>query len=87
MAVTDSHWHKQLAETKQDEQSPYWLHPFTNYQTFCPYLVGDYATVGAELGRYLRLGITTLILDVPTSLAELEHTTIALDHAWSHVGA
>ena len=87
MAVTDSHWHKQLSTVEQDEQSAYWLHPFANYQTFCPYLVGDYATVGAELGRYLRLGITTLILDVPTSLADLEHTRIALDHARSHVGA
>jgi alkanesulfonate monooxygenase len=87
IAVTDSHWHEQLAAGEVDGQSPYWLHPFRNYQTFCPYLVGDYATVAAELARYLNHGITTLILDVPASPAELEHIAVALDVAERHAQA
>lgn len=81
IAVTDSQWHKQLEASDVDSQSPYWLHPFKNYQTFCPYLVGDYVTVAAELARYLEHGIATLILDVPASPAELEHIAVALDVA------
>src|SRR5262249_58530629 len=43
MAVSDSSWHRQLAqyaEAGEQPESPYWLVPFQNYKTFCPYLVG-----------------------------------------------
>ncbi len=87
IAVTDSQWHKQLDGSDVDGQGAYWLHPFKNYQTFCPYLVGDHATVAAELARYLKHGITTLILDVPASPAELEHIAVALDVAEGYAHA
>src|SRR5665213_1614928 len=38
--ISDSVWHKQLAEvesTGKSHGSTYWLHPFENYQTNCPY--------------------------------------------------
>jgi alkanesulfonate monooxygenase len=77
MKVSDSVWHKQiseLAEKKGDAESPYWVTPFQNYKTFCPYLVGSYEVVAAELSRYIRLGFRTFILDIPPDREELAHT-------------
>lgn len=88
MRVSDSHWHRQLSElADQVCEGPYWLHPFKNYRTFCPYLVGSYEEVGSELGRYYALGFTTFILDVPSSREELEFTARALALARDNVVA
>jgi alkanesulfonate monooxygenase len=76
MRVSDSVWHHDLSragETPPAARDPYWLVPFKNYHTFCPYLVGSYATVAAELGRYLGLGYRTYILDIPPDEDELGH--------------
>jgi alkanesulfonate monooxygenase len=77
MKVSDSHWHKQLSELGKAAsvgRSPYWLVPFENYKTFCPYLVGDHATVAREVAGYLRLGIGTFILDIPRTADDLFET-------------
>jgi alkanesulfonate monooxygenase len=75
MKVSDSVWHKQLSDLgKTVENNPYWLVPFQHYKTFCPYLVGSYAKVAAELSRYIVLGFQTFILDIPPSEEELYHT-------------
>jgi alkanesulfonate monooxygenase len=75
MKVTDSHWHQQLssADTSAVGASPYWLHPFRRYQTFCPYLVGSYSEVAGELTRYFDEGADVVILDVPPRAEELTH--------------
>lgn len=88
MKTSDSVWHRQLsdAETKT-ENSPYWLVPFNNYQTFCPYLVGSYARVAEEAARYLALGHRTFILDIPPDEQELHHTNIVFDRAAQLVGS
>lgn len=73
--TSDSVWHQQLsqlARTAVAAGNPYWLWPFENYATFCPYLVGDYETVSGEVARYLRLGHSTFILDIPTEPEDLE---------------
>jgi alkanesulfonate monooxygenase len=89
MNVSDSQWHKQLSELSAErvEDSPYWLGPFQNYKTFCPYLVGTYDRVGEELAGYIRMGYSTFILDIPASQEELEHTAVAFERATSQVGA
>lgn len=77
MKVSDSAWHKQLSVHAGDgggERSAYWLGPFQNYKTFCPYLVGDYDQVAELLGRYVDLGHRHFILDVPHSEEDLRHT-------------
>jgi alkanesulfonate monooxygenase len=82
MKVSDSVWHKQLSELgKKSGQSPYWLVPFQNYKTMCPYLVGSYECVGKELSRYLRSGYTKFVLDIPPVAEELGHTRIAFERA------
>lgn len=84
MQVSDSKWHKQLSRLGRSpvsDENHYWLVPFENYKTFCPYLVGSYDRVGAELARYMSLGFSTYILDVPASSDDLEHTAAAFKHA------
>jgi len=85
MKVSDSVWHKQLAELSRagddPERNPYWLFPFENYKTFCPYLVGSYGRVGEAIAPHLESGHRTFILDVPASREELEHINVAFERA------
>lgn len=80
MKASDSHWHQQLSAaaqaqeiTSDGEPDPFWLGPFQNYQTFCPYLVGSYDRVAAAITHYLARGTRVFVLDIPPSLDELEH--------------
>ena len=83
MKVSDSVWHQQLSDLGErvGEDDPYWLVPFQNYKTFCPYLVGSYDRVAAEVNRYIELGYETFILDVPASPEELEHIGVVFERA------
>ena len=88
MKVSDSVWHKQLSDLGKpgySEENPYWLVPFENYKTFCPYLVGSYERVADELARYMSVGYRTYILDVPASPEELTHIRVAFEHAATRV--
>ena len=88
MSVSDSEWHRQLAEREDDEEpslDPYWLWPFQNYRTFCPYLVGSYERVGAEIAAYLQRGFRAFILDIPTAPEELAHSRVAFERAFEAV--
>ena len=89
MKVSDSHWHRTLSSTDSgpgEGDDPYWLEPFNNYGTFCPYLVGDHARVSRELRAYWDLGFTTFILDIPRSPDDLEHAAVAFTHALNGSG-
>ena len=80
--VSDSVWHKELSQRDDtSENSPYWLVPFHNYKTMCPYLVGSYEQVADELARYFNAGYRTVILDIPPDAEELEHTFAAFNRA------
>ena len=84
MKVSDSQWHRQLsqlADQPPTEASPYWLGPFQNYKSFCPYLVGSYERVAKELAGYIDLGFRTFILDIPPTREELDHIGIAFREA------
>jgi alkanesulfonate monooxygenase len=69
---SDSAWHEQLSKLPDSGESPYWLVPFQNYKSFCPYLVGSYECVAEEVSRYLGVGHTTFVLDIPPDAQELE---------------
>lgn len=76
MKVSDSSWHRQLSALGAAEASPenpYWLVPFQNYKTNCPYLVGSYDRVADEVAQYVDVGYRTFILDVPASPDEMRH--------------
>jgi alkanesulfonate monooxygenase len=84
MKVSDSQWHRQLSELADrslPDTNPYWLGPFQNYRTFCPYLVGSYGRVAKELSGYIGLGFKTYILDIPPTREELDHIGIAFREA------
>jgi alkanesulfonate monooxygenase len=89
MKVSDSNWHHQLSDlgaVPPSRENPYWLGPFENYKTFCPYVVGSYATVAVELSRYIELGFETFIVDIPPDADELAHTARAFEHAARRAG-
>jgi alkanesulfonate monooxygenase len=80
MNVSDSSWHVQLSATPvaaQSDDFPYWLSPFQNYQSMCPYLVGDHSYVADEIGRCVAKGFRTFIVDIPASREDLEHISAA----------
>jgi alkanesulfonate monooxygenase len=84
MKTSDSTWHKQLSDLGEDggkEKNPYWLVPFQNYKTFCPYLVGSYESVAQELARYITGGYQKFILDIPAAREDLRHCNIAFELA------
>jgi alkanesulfonate monooxygenase len=84
MKTSDSKWHSQLSEKPDDESpdsSPYWLGPFHNYRTFCPYLVGSHDEVAELVGSYIKFGFETFILDIPPSYEDLEHTGLVFERA------
>ena len=88
MKVSDSHWHRDLSQREQgveEADNPYWLGPFNNGQTFCPYLVGTHERVGDELARYAGAGFATFILDIPPDREELEHTGAAFEQARARI--
>jgi alkanesulfonate monooxygenase len=84
--VSDSAWHKRLHELGE-RPGAYWLHPFENYQTNCPYLVGSYEVVADELARYMASGFWTYILDIPASEDEFEHTRAVFEAATRRIAA
>ena len=84
MRASDSVWHRQLsvlAEESTLQGNPYWLHPFENYRTFCPYLVGSYDEVARAVGEYLDLGFRTFITDIPRVREDLEHVAVVFERA------
>ena len=89
MKVSDSPRHevRSVLEDRSAERSPYWLVPFHDYKTKCPYLVGSYDRVARELARYIALGCGTFILDVPYSQEELQHTSVSFERAIGAVEA
>jgi len=87
--VSDSRWHQQLSALADNEgrSGNYWLAPFRNYQAMCPYLVGSFDQVAAELARYVDDGCTTFILDEPASEEDMQHTGFAFELVTEHYAA
>jgi alkanesulfonate monooxygenase len=86
MKVSDSHWHRQLSARDPEtgeERSTYWLGPFRNYKTFCPYLVGSYDVVAQHVAEYVARGFESFILDIPASREELQHSEIVFERVRS----
>jgi alkanesulfonate monooxygenase len=89
LRVSDSAWHKQLSEmTEQigDLQGIYWMWPFQNHKTFCPYLVGSYQEVAEELSNYMSKGFEAFILDIPPSREELGHIETVFEKTGAPAG-
>lgn len=84
MKTSDSKWHQLLSDaslSNAEQDNPYWLEPFQNYESFCPYLVGSYEVVAQEIAHYMRAGYRMIILDIPTDEEELDHIGTVLQQA------
>jgi alkanesulfonate monooxygenase len=82
--VSDSHWHEQMCRTadeRAESQDPYWMVPFENYKTMCPYLVGSHDEVAQLLAQYVRRGFHTYILDEPEREEDLVNARFAFELA------
>ena len=78
--VSDSVWHVTLSEQAKHAskgRDPYWLGPYENYNTMCPYLVGQRDQVAGLLRDYVEMGYRTFILDIPPNADELSHVADA----------
>lgn len=53
----------------------------------CPKLVGSYAEVAAALERYLEIGVTDFIVDLPHDVAEYEHVGRVVQRVRGRQGA
>ena len=88
MSTSDSSWHDQLSRLGETiEPHTYWLHPFENYKTFCPYLVGSYDDVAETVAAYFECGFSTFILDVPRAADDLAHASEVIERARRLVAA
>jgi alkanesulfonate monooxygenase len=81
LKVTDSEWRHRLAALGSTPSDTYWLGPFENSKTNCPYLVGAYDDVAAELAAYVKTGYRTFILDIPPDEEELSHIAVVFRKA------
>jgi alkanesulfonate monooxygenase len=84
--VSDSRWHERLcrlADERAASDDPYWLVPFENYKTMCPYLVGTREEVAREIARYLSIGFGTFILDIPSCEEDVAEAAAVFEMALS----
>ena len=84
--ASDAAWHQQLRERRAEakgERGVYWLKPFETYKTFCPYYVGSYDDVAAELAGMMGLGITLFVLDIFEREDDYAHAAEAFARAES----
>lgn len=89
--VTDSSWLHQLSTIAGAEATVehdvYWMGPFTNGKSFCPYLVGSYSDVAAYLSCYFRNGVRFVILDCPNEEQDLAHARTAIQRSANEIRA
>jgi alkanesulfonate monooxygenase len=65
----------------------YWLAPFQHYHATCPYLVGSYDQIAAELARLVEEGCTTFILDEPANESEMQQIAFTFELVTEHYAA
>ncbi len=87
--VSDSRWHQPFSDLADGpaRNESYWLAPLRNDQATCPYLVGSYDQIAAELARYLDDGYTTFILDEPANEEEMQQIGFTFELVTEHYAA
>ncbi len=87
--ASDARWHQPFPDLadSQGRSDSYWLAPLHNYQATCPYLVGSYDQIAAELARYLDDGYTTFILDEPANEEEMQQIGFTFELVTEHYAA
>jgi alkanesulfonate monooxygenase len=83
----DSTWVRELFEVAErgDYEDFYRLAPFRSMQADCPYLVGDYESMVAQLVGLARGGVRTFIVDVPMRECDFRHLARVADLVREHL--
>ena len=84
--ASDSQWLSRLSAAEEfpgGADSPYWMGPFRNYASFCPYLVGNREKVAAEVARYIDAGCRTFIMDTARDESDYHETRALFELALS----
>jgi alkanesulfonate monooxygenase len=88
--VSDSEWLTELSTAEEfpgGPDSPYWMGPFQNYASFCPYLVGNREKVADEVARYIDAGCRTFIMDTARDESDYAETSALFEQALSRSAA
>lgn len=69
---SDSTWVKNFASEHDlpEGEQPYWLSPYLNYQSSCPFLVGDVDEIMKEIQLYIRAGFSMFLIERPECRAD-----------------
>lgn len=71
--ASDSSWVKNMAaDITVPDGHPYWLSPYHNYQSSCPFLVGSKLSIIKEIVSYLKIGFRLFLVESPTNKADSE---------------
>lgn len=84
MQATDATWKRRLwSESESEEISTcgYWLGPFKNFQSDCPYVVGERAVLSGIIAELVRKGTSTFVIDTPVAEVELQEIAAAFKGA------
>lgn len=85
MRFTDSEWKQQLMSRLSSEaeiDGPFWLGPFRNFQSDCPWLVGSYERLAEILRALMATGLSTFVLDLPPRRDVFEGAAAAFARAY-----
>jgi alkanesulfonate monooxygenase len=84
MGYTDSQWKRQLHSRSSEEaeaSGPYWLGPFRNFYSDCPFLVGSHDRLSEVIVAFRQCGVSHFVLDLPPDEEEFDHAAQAFDLA------
>ena len=80
--TSDSTWVRRLGSlVRPDGSSSYWLSPFRNGYTSCPFLVGSVEEVAVSLATYIMNGVTIFLIEQPATRAEAREITLVFKRA------
>lgn len=83
MKNTDSNWKKELNQlaAKDHKNKNYWMDPFKNFKSDCPYYIGSHDQIADILVYYINTGVKSFILDIPPIEEEYMNINMAFQIA------
>ena len=84
MTNTDSSWKRRMkavADGAGPAEPGYWLTPFRNFQSDCPFFVGSHEQVSMLVRQLIAEGVEKIVLDVPAEEEEFANIAAAFDMA------
>ena len=86
MRYTDSEWKQALharLKAPASDNGPYWLGPFRNFQSDCPFLVGSTDELAEVLCAFMEKGVRNFVLDLPPDPTEFSEAAAVFAAAYA----